>query len=173
MFAPISAYLHSILPLCTPPLPLHLLVFGYLTFGEATKSILLGNYDEKDLLAVVARWVFSFVIACTFPSMFYSCKTNAFELIFSSVDPYSGKGKIITSIMLYSIVLIGVVYQDIVVLISYLGSITGSCIVYFFPTLLYLAMPATQSALTDGLLVRSLPFCKILCRTDAHLPHFQ
>jgi hypothetical protein len=116
---------------------------GDLTWGDKVAKILLDNYGkdpsgQQDTIIVVLQWVFALVISWTLPSMFFSVKQAFFSLLFPNMDRASVTANVLSVLVLYSAVAIGIVFQQITVVLVYLGAISGSSIVYIFPALLWL-----------------------------------
>lgn len=118
-------------------------LLGELTWGDKVAKILLDNYGKdpeghQDKVVVVLQWVFALVIAWTLPSMFFSVKQGFFSLFFPNMNRSSLTANVLSVCVLFSAVAIGIVFEQITVVLVYLGAISGSSIVYIFPALLWL-----------------------------------
>lgn len=134
-------------------------LFGELTWGNRVEKILLDNYGKDpngnlDTLVVLLQWVFALVIAWTLPSMFFSVKQGFFSLLFPTMDRSSVAANVLSVLVLYSAVVIGIFFQQITVVLVYLGAISGSSIVYIFPALLWLGFATAQEG-SQELLITS------------------
>lgn len=123
--------------------------FGLATFGNQTQSILLDNYSSDiawrvvpDYWVEMAQWVFSVIVAFTFPLMFHAFKRSVFSLVLTCWIHESDQGKMASLFFLVVMCFIAIVWKDIVAVTSYLGAITGSLIVYIIPSSLFLRMCA-------------------------------
>ncbi len=57
-------------------------IFGYLSFGDNVKDVILSNYPHNDNLILATRVVYVFTMIFIFPSAFYVVRHNFYSCVF-------------------------------------------------------------------------------------------
>eukprot|EP00281_Chroomonas_sp_CCMP1168_P024784 CAMPEP_0206238452 /NCGR_PEP_ID=MMETSP0047_2-20121206/14827_1 /ASSEMBLY_ACC=CAM_ASM_000192 /TAXON_ID=195065 /ORGANISM="Chroomonas mesostigmatica_cf, Strain CCMP1168" /LENGTH=515 /DNA_ID=CAMNT_0053662997 /DNA_START=70 /DNA_END=1618 /DNA_ORIENTATION=+ len=112
------------------------MVGGFLTFGGASKGLILNNYATTDALATVSRGAIGLSILFGYPLTFEGFRSSATE--FAKVKEPSQKLKDIIAVGFIASVCAGaMVLRDLGVVVSFLGALLGSFVIYVFPSMMY------------------------------------
>jgi sodium-coupled neutral amino acid transporter 2 len=118
-------------------------VFGYLRYGEETKSDVLNNLPDDSTIAIVGRLALAGVVLFTYPLAFNSHRASAVALLqvyspnFSAAKPLHFYG--LTVVLVSLTFLLGSTIKDIGIVLDYKGAILGGCIAFAFPGWMFLA----------------------------------
>lgn len=139
------------------------------TFGAASdgslQSTILNSYSQQDPLLQMARISVGLSILTSFPVMFYGLRESVFQLFAPlelpdklpcasselKVDSTGGSGdtqestwswqnSVLTVFALISVICCTVVFDDISVIVSFCGQVSGCVLVYLVPAALFLAV---------------------------------
>lgn len=116
-------------------------VIGYLLFGDATKDIILENFDNHDIIIQIVRFGFFIVVTTSYPIIALTIQTQLSVIIFKVPDPASLSNKKRALILLltnFPPVLIAMVLPNIYPVISVGGSLGGCMTNFFFPAIFWL-----------------------------------
>jgi amino acid permease len=116
---------------------------GYITFGSDIKGDLFDNYDSDDTLILWARLVLALSVTFTIPFSFLSVRRHTANVIYGLDDDFNYpllRKVVITMLLLALCVLIGLVFPDVEIVISFKGSLLGTPVIYVFPGLFYLKL---------------------------------
>lgn len=120
---------------------------GFLTFGGATSGLVLNNYATADAGATLARLLMGFAIFGAYPICFAAARDALFEL---KPAWAKARGKF-TQAMHLLITAAGLAISDVGFVVSFVGGVLGSAIIYIFPALLLLATTKEQAGKGKGL----------------------
>ena len=140
------------------------LTFGFLTFGGGCDAIILNNYNNIDIGAIISRVLVGFSVIGSYPFVMSSCRNAALELwntltkaksSISSQSPSQTvatslqKERRMTSILLGIITSISLLIKDAGFVIGFNGAVMGSTIAFTFPAMLFLKYHHRQNQLTS------------------------
>lgn len=112
------------------------MVGGFLTFGGASKGLILNNYATTDALATISRGAIGFSILLGYPLTFEGFRSSALE--FAKIKEPSQKMKdTIATVFIASVCAGSMVLRDLGVVVSFLGALLGSFVIYVFPSMMY------------------------------------
>ncbi len=134
-------------------------VFGYLRYGEETKSDVLNNLPDDSTVAIVGRLALAGVVLFTYPLAFNSHRASVVALLqvyapkFSTLKPLHFFG--LTLVLVAFTFLLGATLKDIGIVLQYKGAVLGGCIGFAFPGWMFLA----------GVYPRSVNWCCVKPKT--------
>ena len=119
-------------------------LFGYLTFGDETKSNILLNYPDDNVFIIIVRIGFSIAVAFSYPVLANSWKQSAASLLFR-VDKYGKEANdliwykyyILVGILIFSTLLISMLTDDLGIVSKLQGSTAGTFLQIVAPGLIY------------------------------------
>jgi amino acid permease len=117
---------------------------GFLTFGGASAGNILNNYAQGDVGAVVARALVVISLTGSYPILFAATKTSALDLLQSLSKTFAKAANSPTTVALVSnglliaITSLALLVDDAGFVVSLIGAIMGTALVYLFPTMLFL-----------------------------------
>lgn len=118
------------------------LVSGFLTFGSSSAGVILNSYAPTDRLAAVARALFGLSVICSYPVLFQGFKAAVRTILIPfTVKDSIGLDQAITLIPIAVITLTAVLVKDAGIVNAVSGAVTGSSLIYLFPTIMYLMSP--------------------------------
>uniref|UniRef100_A0A6U6HZY8 Amino acid transporter transmembrane domain-containing protein n=1 Tax=Zooxanthella nutricula TaxID=1333877 RepID=A0A6U6HZY8_9DINO len=109
---------------------------GYLTFGAASKGLILNSYSLNDPFAVAARIAVSASVVCTFPLTFTGLRDGVLSLIGAAPD--QGPFLATTLALLATITALGMWIPNVDFVVNLGGAVFGALLTYIFPSLLLL-----------------------------------
>jgi amino acid permease len=116
------------------------LSFGFLTFGGNAQGNVLNNYAVSDVGATLSRFLVSVSVASGYPFLFSAARSSARSLFGngkSSGTVVPSQSRVSKTLMLL-ITGAALVVQDAGFVVSLIGAIAGTAIIYIFPPLLFL-----------------------------------
>jgi len=122
---------------------------GYLAFGSDIKGDLFDNYDADDTLILWGRLVLAFAVTFTVPFSFLSVRRHTANVIYGLDDDFKyprPRKIVVTLLLLGACVLIGILFQDVEIVIAYKGSLLGTPVIYVLPALFYLKLLQKETA---------------------------
>jgi len=117
--------------------------WGFLTFGGATSGLILNNYATADVGATLSRLLMGFAIFGAYPICFSAARDALFEL----QPAWANARAAFTRRMHVLVTAAGLCISDVGFVVSFVGGVLGSAIIYIFPALLFLA---TSKARADA-----------------------
>jgi Transmembrane amino acid transporter protein len=137
------------------------LSFGFLTFGGNAQGNVLNNYAVSDLGATLSRFLVAVSVASGYPFLFSAGRSSALSLFGTGTT--GGKDapsqSAISKTLMLLITSAALVVKDAGFVVSLIGAIAGTAIIYIFPPLLFLK----QFAAERGLRLRlERCFCRFL-----------
>jgi amino acid permease len=122
------------------------LSFGFLTFGGNAQGNVLNNYAVSDLGATLSRLLVSVSVASGYPFLFSAGRSSAMSLFGTRTS--SGKDapslSTISKTLMLLITSAALVVKDAGFVVSLIGAIAGTAIIYIFPPLLFLKQFASE-----------------------------
>ncbi|KAK8893387.1 hypothetical protein M9Y10_021804 [Tritrichomonas musculus] len=116
-------------------------IFGYLIFGDQTKPNITQNFADKDILIVIVRIGFIFVVSFAYVSMSRSSIINWSDIIFKNSNPDAGLvRKRVICLFLTNIIslLIAMFLSNAKPALNIAGSIGGCMSDFFFRAILWI-----------------------------------
>mmetsp|Transcript_23298 Transcript_23298/g.38520 ORF Transcript_23298/g.38520 Transcript_23298/m.38520 type:complete len:311 (+) Transcript_23298:1-933(+) len=117
-----------------------MMAFGFLTFGGASTGLILNNYATADGGATLSRFLMGFAILGSYPI----CFNTAREAIFELCPSLSKARELLSRSLLAALTAAAITISDVSFVVSFVGATLGSCIIYIFPALLFLATSKAQ-----------------------------
>ena len=119
---------------------------GYLAFGSATLGDVLENFSPSFALAVAARVALVLVLVSCFPKAAHPIRETIIKLAYGpaqSADtlPFSSLAAITVGVTAAATI-VGVLCEQVEVVLAYKGAIFGSLMVYIFPALMHASLAA-------------------------------
>uniref|UniRef100_A0A7S4QQW1 Amino acid transporter transmembrane domain-containing protein n=2 Tax=Ditylum brightwellii TaxID=49249 RepID=A0A7S4QQW1_9STRA len=128
--------------------------FGYLTFGGSCAGMILNNYSTQDVGAAVCRFFTAFSLIGTYPFMFGGLRSAFFQLAYDGKKVSEKTRRNFTRMTLTGITCLALVLKDAGFVVSLIGALMGSAIIYIFPSMLFLKN--TNRRMEDGTLAKSV-----------------
>lgn len=110
---------------------------GFLTFGGASKGLILNNYASSDSLATAARAGIAASIIFGFPLTFVGFRDGLIEMLGYKAPSQDLKDQI-TVAGLGVLTAVAMVLRDLGVVVSFFGALLGSAVIYVFPGIMFL-----------------------------------
>jgi hypothetical protein len=149
------------------------LTFGFLTFGGGCDGIILNNYNNIDIGAIVSRLLVGISVIGSYPFVMSSCRNSAIEIWNTLTQPKPTsigtkgtttalqKERRVTNILLAVVTSIALFAKDAGFVIGFNGAVMGSTIAFTFPAMLYLKYHRSTSLLsTNGTTVNTKSISK-------------
>ncbi|KAJ6237342.1 amino acid transporter [Anaeramoeba flamelloides] len=115
-------------------------IFGYLNFYDNTKGVILNNYSDDNVTAIIGRIAMIVALIFSTPVVFYAGKESLHSLLFKD-KPMEGKTAIGVAFSLFTCsVILAIFVPDVVGIFTVTGSIGGNLVVYILPSLFYLKL---------------------------------
>jgi solute carrier family 38 (sodium-coupled neutral amino acid transporter), member 11 len=131
------------------------MIAGFLTFGGNSLGIVLNNYKSTDVYATISKLLVGVSVIGAYPIVMNACKSELLSVLGKTKT--SRSTQVQTSTILLSIVtVLALVIKDAGFVISLIGAVMGSSIIYTFPSLLFLR----RNGKNDSKLERN--FCRFL-----------
>lgn len=141
------------------------LTFGFLTFGGNSAGIILNNYAASDWGATLSRLLVTVSVTGSFPYLLSASRSSARDLLGIRNQSDASRRKL-TAVLLSSLVAITMVVRNAGFVVSFVGALMGTAILYIFPAMMYLKLssPSTSNYKELGGRVRGLErqFCRFL-----------
>jgi amino acid permease len=118
--------------------------FGFLTFGGNAQGMILNNYSPYDIGAMIARCIVTISLIGSYPLIFRGMKSAFFEL-FPKLESKDG---LVTKGFLMILTGLALVLNDAGFMVSMVGALMGSAIIYIFPSTIFLR--ATKRRIQKG-----------------------
>jgi amino acid permease len=118
--------------------------FGFLTFGGNAQGMILNNYSPYDVGAMISRCIVTISLIGSYPLIFRGMKSAFFEL-FPKLERWDS---LVTKSFLALLTGLALVLKDAGFMVSIVGALMGSAIIYIFPSVIFLS--ATQRRLKIG-----------------------
>lgn len=112
--------------------------FGFLTFGGASQGIILNNYSTKDLGATLCRGIIAISLMGSYPIMMRAIKSSYCELTQKGKEMTEEASSKLTNVILCAVTAISLVIKNAGFVVSLVGAILGSAIIYTFPSMIFL-----------------------------------
>lgn len=127
---------------------------GFLAFGGCSQGLILNNYSTSDTLATLSRGAIGASILLGYPLTFEGFRTAFLE--FFKVEKPTQKFKDgIVFAFIASVCLGACLLSDLGVVVSFLGALLGSFVIYVFPSLMYRGALEQKIKRTGGKLTTS------------------
>lgn len=120
--------------------------FGFLTFGGNAQGMILNNYSPYDVGAMISRCIVTVSLIGSYPLIFRGMKSAFFELF----PKLNHLDSLVTKCFLSLLTGLALVLNDAGFMVSMVGALMGSAIIYIFPSLIFLS--ATQRRIKSGTL---------------------
>ena len=119
-------------------------LFGYLLFGDELDSNILNNFPATNMLAIIARIIYCFNAAYTYPVAFYVVRHVCYNCYhcrdnrkFRDCSSFVESLLFTLSIFIISIIIVGEI-NDLGFILSLTGSVPSVILVFIMPSLCYL-----------------------------------
>jgi amino acid permease len=116
--------------------------WGFLTFGGACSGLVLNNYATMDAGATLSRLLMGFAILGAYPLCFAAAREALFELYPRLIPARTAFTRLMHAILTVG----GLLIADVGFVVSFIGAVLGSAIIYIFPALLFLATSRAREA---------------------------
>eukprot|EP00522_Entomoneis_paludosa_P015173 CAMPEP_0172459582 /NCGR_PEP_ID=MMETSP1065-20121228/33262_1 /TAXON_ID=265537 /ORGANISM="Amphiprora paludosa, Strain CCMP125" /LENGTH=463 /DNA_ID=CAMNT_0013214319 /DNA_START=214 /DNA_END=1604 /DNA_ORIENTATION=+ len=122
--------------------------WSFLTFGAATKPMILSNYATTDALVSVARFAVGLSLIFSYPLLFVGTREGLYDLCQVSLaqrqQPWIHIGSTVG--LLGLITAMAVQVTDLTLVASLSGALLGTSLIFIFPTLMFRAVstPSTN-----------------------------
>lgn len=115
-------------------------IFGYLTQPVGTPNLIIDRYRifESDWVMLVAKSLIIVGLSTKIPACYNSMRISIVTLIFGSEELTRLRNWSITLVTLVFSILIGVFYSNVTDYISIIGGLSGNCLAFVFPCLIYI-----------------------------------
>lgn len=145
---------------------------GYLTFGSATKGMVLTNYSTNDILVSLSRFALGISLITSYPLLFTGLRTGIVDLI-NQLMPMFDRGRKddqrqqkqfelndrqsdqLTVVLVSLITILAIKINDITFVASMSGALLGTSLIFIFPPLMFRSALAMESKRTN------IPFTSI------------
>lgn len=132
-----------------------IMAIGFLTFGGNSAGVVLNNYATADKGAVLSRLLMTLSVVGGYPFMVAGCKTNFLPLYNTfkkgnKASPATVEKWVVRSVIGIATCL-SLIISDAGLVVSLLGALMGSCIIYTFPCMMFLKHTATGGTLSRKL----------------------
>jgi len=137
------------------------MVAGFVTFGTKASSVILDSYSDNDWPISIARFSMGLSIVASFPLSFSGLREAAVTLLKASL-PRSAPSMdliwcqdVLSVVLLTVIVGLATILVDAGVVVSIVGALCGSAIIYIVPSVLY-AATVPQARAAEIIIVRAV-----------------
>lgn len=116
--------------------------FGFLTFGGNSAGFILNNYATEDGLVDAARAAIGFSILCTYPLFASPLREGVLEMMGQRGDgclPSKLATRRATVVLITIITALAMVLRNLGRVAAVSGGVFGSCVMYIFPAVIFLA----------------------------------
>jgi sodium-coupled neutral amino acid transporter 11 len=113
------------------------MIAGFLTFGGNSLGIVLNNYSPTDIYATISKLLVGVSVIGAYPIVMNACKSELLTML-GTTKPTRAKQVQTTTSLLAIVTAIALSLQDAGFVISFVGAVMGSNIIYTFPSLLFL-----------------------------------
>lgn len=113
-----------------------LTVFGFLTFGAGSKSLILNNYSVNDTLMTVSRFAIVISLLTGYPLAFAGVRDQCFDLLSLSQEQRKRLATPVTYGLLTIVTLVALSLKDIRLILAWGGATWGNAVIYLFPSLM-------------------------------------
>lgn len=137
---------------------------GYLTFGSATKGMVLSNYSTNDVLVSLSRFTLGISLITSYPLLFVGLRTGIVDLI-NQLTPMLNRGKKertknqqqkqfelndrqsdqFTVVLVSLITILALKVKDLTFVASMSGALLGTSLIFIFPPLMFRSALAVES----------------------------
>jgi len=114
-----------------------ILTCGFLTFGGNSSGIILNNYSNLDIGAVLCRFLFALSVIGTYPFMLFSMKNSFFQIFNRGKKISKSLDVKVSRCILAVITALSMVIKEAGFVNGFSGAVMGSAIIYIFPPLLH------------------------------------
>ena len=155
---------------------------GYLTFGSATKGMILSNYSNKDVLISLSRFAMGLSLIFSYPLLFVGLRDGIVDLI-NQVRPLLHKNKTdkmmkqpqkqlvltdqqsnrVTVGLVSLITILALKITDLTFVASMSGALLGTSLIFIFPPLMFRSALAMESKRTNTPFTKLQIFERRLC----------
>lgn len=111
---------------------------GFLTFGGHSAGLILNNYSTQDAGATMCRVVMAISLIGSYPIFFRGIKSAFVDLFYKNKEITDGFSSSLTKMLLASLAGLSLVLKNAGFMISFVGAVMGSAIIYIFPPIMYL-----------------------------------
>lgn len=111
---------------------------GFLTFGGACKGMILNNYSPLDIGATISRLLVAVSLIGSFPIYTRAIKSAYLEFMYKGKQVSDETSKMVNRIIVGGITATSLFVSDAGIVISLLGAIMGSAIIYQLPSIIFL-----------------------------------
>mmetsp|Transcript_46653 Transcript_46653/g.141351 ORF Transcript_46653/g.141351 Transcript_46653/m.141351 type:complete len:551 (-) Transcript_46653:129-1781(-) len=111
---------------------------GFLTFGGNSAGLILNNYSTQDIGATMCRVVMAISLVGSYPIFFRGIKSAFIDLFYKNKDITDHFSSTLTNILLASLTGLSLVLKNAGFMVSFVGAVMGSAIIYIFPPIMYL-----------------------------------
>ncbi len=119
-------------------------VVAFLLFGRHSASFALNSFSPEDPLAVVALLAFGLSSLTSFPLVFMTAR-NWFTTQAAVHFPPLGNVRSMSAVLLLGLGLLASVFADIGKVGSLAGAVFGSCMMFIFPSVMYIRVLHKQA----------------------------
>jgi len=117
------------------------MVLGFETFGLASQGLVLNNYHvSKDILATLGRVATAISIIGAHPLLFSGLRDSFLNIAPTSFTSQPGSWLLSTIFLLGGATFLSLLFKDVGLIVSLVGSSLGAVIVYIFPAVMYLSL---------------------------------
>jgi len=111
---------------------------GFLTFGSGCSSLILNNYNNKDILISFARVAVAVSLIFSYPLAFAGFRDGVLDLAQVPVNKRSNSLQNKVSVVLLSAVTsLALVVKDLSFVSSFGGATVGNALIYLYPALMF------------------------------------
>lgn len=126
---------------------------GFLTFGGACKGMILNNYSPLDIGATISRLLVAVSLIGSFPIYARAIKSAYLEFVYKGQQVSDETSKMVNRLIVGCITATSLLVSDAGIVISLLGAIMGSAIIYQLPSIIFLKK--TRRLMQEGKLSMS------------------
>jgi amino acid permease len=121
------------------------MVFGFLTFGEACDGYILNNYSNNDPLATFCRMCVAMALVCTYPVVFVGVRDGFLDLCKIPMEKHTSTNLNLVSVFLLTVItLVAACLTDLGLVNAVGGGTLGTIVVFVFPALMFRAAVEQQ-----------------------------
>ena len=142
---------------------------GYLTFGSATKGMILSNYSTNDILISLSRFALGISLITSYPLLFVGLRSGIVDLI-NQLSPLLNRGEKkdttqqqqpkqfeltdrqsdkFTVVLVSLITILALKTTDITFVASMSGALLGTSLIFIFPPLMFRSALVMESKRTN------------------------
>jgi amino acid permease len=118
-------------------------VIGYTMFGEKTEDVVLKNFPDNDVLAIITRACFLVIVSASYPFCAAAIMGSWGEIIYgiNNSEEIAGKKRVVVFILMNSVPLIVAMFiPNAGPVLSVGGALGGTLVDFFFPSLMWIIL---------------------------------